>query len=117
MAMKPNVWYCVKCDLAMRRTVLPTYEYLEGLPLPRVPAYQCPKCRYIFFTEQQANAMHRRTAALLQQRFAFERRVTISGKSLAITIPSELASHMGIKQGSTVRLRPVEKHGFMVTSG
>lgn len=105
---------CVKCDIEMQYTILPSYEYLEGLPLAQVPAYTCPRCHQIFFTEQHANAMHKRTAQIMQQRFAFERRVTISGKSLAITIPQELAVHIGIKQGSKVRLRPVEQHGFMV---
>lgn len=114
--MRERHIYCAKCEVEMKRTVLSSYEYLEGLPLPQVPAYQCSRCNYIFLTEQQANAARKRTATIMERRFAFERRVTISGKSLAITIPQELAAHIGIKQGSKVRLRPLEQHGFVVTA-
>lgn len=106
--------FCVKCDVEMKRGILPRYEFEEGYPLHNVQAYLCPKCSNIFFTEEQANEMEARTAELKEYTFGFERKVTISGKSLVVGIPSELVDHLNIKQGQKVRIIPVAKDGFMI---
>mgnify|MGYP001591029250 CR=1 FL=1 len=38
----------------MKMVVLPSYEYIDGIPLSNVPAYRCPKCHHLFFTEELA---------------------------------------------------------------
>lgn len=48
---------CAKCDVEMKEAVLPQYEYIECYPLHNVQAFKCPKCKNIFFTEDQANEM------------------------------------------------------------
>ena len=44
----------------------------------------------------------------------FERKVSYAGRSLIITIPEDLARHMGIKKGDKTKLMPVGKKGFLV---
>ena len=112
--LKEGKIYCAKCNLEMREVLLPKYEYAEGLPLHNVSAYRCHKCGNTFFTEQQAKEMESRTNELKDYAFGFERKVTISGKSLAVTIPHELADHLNIEQGQKVTVFPVAKEGFMV---
>jgi len=44
----------------------------------------------------------------------FERKVSYAGRSLIITIPEDLAKHMGIKRGAKVKVMPVGKKWFLV---
>ena len=114
VAMKEGIIYCAKCDAEMAEKILPSYEYLEGWPLSNVPAYKCSKCWNIFFTEEQAAKMEKRTKRLLESTFGFERKVTVSGKSLALTIPQELARHLKLSQGTLVKITPLSKEGLIV---
>lgn len=104
--MKEGTVYCAKCDSEMRRAVLPSYEYLEGCPLSSVPAYKCQRCGNLFFSEKQAADMAQRTKLLAESTFGFQRRITVSGRSLAVTIPQELAEHMKLSKGVTVKIIP-----------
>lgn len=104
--MKEGAVYCAKCDSEMRPTVLPTYEYLEGHALSNLPAYKCPKCDNVFFTERQADDMKQRTKTLVESTFGFHRKITVTGRSLAVTIPQELASHLNLSKGVTVKIIP-----------
>lgn len=106
--------YCVKCNVEMKEVLLPSYEYEEGLPLHNVSGYKCLKCGKIFFTELQAKEMKARSDELKEYTFGFERKVTVSGKSLAVTIPHELAEHLKIKQGQKIKVFPIAKEGFMI---
>lgn len=112
--MKEGTPYCARCNKEMKEVILAKYEYEEGCPLEQVPAYRCLECGNIFFTETQAKSMKSRTLEVKQIQFGFERKVTISGKSLVVTIPYELAEHLHLKQGSKVKLFPVIKEGFVV---
>jgi len=113
MEMKDGI-YCGKCDTQMKLTVLDSYEYEESIPLKNVKAYLCSKCGNFTFTEKQAHAMRDRTDKLKEETFGFQRKVTISGKSLVIGIPSELADHLHIKQGQKVKIFPLSKDAFIV---
>jgi len=104
--MKEGTVYCAKCDSEMRLTVLPSYEYLEGHALSKIPAYRCPKCGNVFFTEQQAADMRQRAKTLVESTFGFHRKITVTGRSLAVTIPQELASHLNLSKGVTVKIIP-----------
>lgn len=104
--MKEGSVYCAKCDSEMRPAVLPSYEYLEGHALSNVPAYKCHKCGNVFFTEKQAAGMEQRTKALVESTFGFHRKITVTGRSLAVTIPQELASHLNLSKGVTVKIIP-----------
>ncbi len=106
--------YCAKCKVQMKLGVLHKHEYEEGYPIHNVHAYQCPKCNRVFFTEEQAHEMESRTAEVKEYTFGFERKVTISGKSLVVGIPAELADHLKIKQGTKVRVIPIAKEGILI---
>jgi len=108
-----NGIYCAKCNVEMYLGIVPKYEYTEGIPLHNVSAHLCPKCDNVFFTEEQADEMEARTEEIKKHDFAFPRKVTISGKSLVVSIPSALAKHLHIKQGQKVRILP-SSNGFFV---
>ena len=106
--------YCTKCDEEMKLVFLPKYEYDVGLPLHNVQSYKCMGCGNVFFTEEQAKEMAARTAELKEYQFGFDRKVSISGKSLVVGIPSELAEHLKIKHGTKVKVIPIATEGFMI---
>ncbi len=112
--MKENIPYCAKCDEEMQEVLLPKYEYDEGFLLHNVGAFRCNKCGKVFFTENQAREMKARTDELKEYVFGFERKVTISGKSLVVGIPHELADHLHIQQGQKVKIYPVADEGLMI---
>ena len=45
---------------------------------------------------------------------AFQRKVSYAGRSLIITVPEDIAKHMGIERGSRVRIVPIDKGSFLV---
>jgi len=112
--MKENAVYCAKCDEEMKEVLLPAYEYQEGLPLHNVTAYRCNSCGKIFFTEAQAKEMQARSSEAKEYMFGFERKITVSGKSLVVTIPHEVAAHLNMKAGQSVKLFPIAKQGFLI---
>lgn len=112
--MEEGKIYCAKHDVPMEEVILDTYEYIEGLPLRNVLAYKCPKDGEIFFTEEQADRLEQTSRAMRIHAFAFKRKVTYSGKSLAVTIPEDLAAYLGLQKGKPVRILPLDKRGFIV---
>lgn len=105
---------CTKCNQEMKKIVLDRYEYVKGFPLFNVHAYQCAKCSNLFFTEKMANEMEKRTKELKMHSFGFERTITTSGKGLVLRVPSDLASHLRLKEGESVKIIPVNHKGFVV---
>ncbi len=112
--MKENVPYCVPCDKEMHEVLLPKYEYEEGMVLHNVLSYRCNACGHVFFTEKQARDMKSRTHDLKEYTFGFERKVILSGKSLVVSIPHELADHLSIRQGQKLKIYPVANEGLLV---
>lgn len=112
--MKENAIYCAKCDEEMKLVLLPKYEYEEELPLHNIGAYRCNSCGKIFFTEAQAKDLEARTYEIKEYQFGFERKITVSGKSLVVTIPYEIANHLNMKAGQMVKLFPIAKEGFLI---
>ena len=114
MKIRENAIYCAKCNKEMKEVLLPKYEFEYGLPLHNVMAYRCDGCNKIFFTEKQAKEMEARTNELKEYRFGFERKLTVSGRSLVLGIPSDLANQLNLKQGQKVKIFPVSKDGFLI---
>jgi len=114
MAKMKDGIYCAKCSVEMKLGVVPRYEFTPGFPIFNVPAYLCPKCDNVFFTEEQADNMEDMTKELIDRSFSFDRRVGVSGKSLSIGIPSELARHLHLKKGQKLRLFPVAEDSFLI---
>lgn len=113
-SMKESIPYCAKCDEEMQEVLLPKYEYEESLVLHNVSAFRCNKCEKIFFTEHQAREMKTRTNELKEYTFGFERKVLISGKSLVVGIPCELAEHLKMQPGQRVKIFPLANEGMIV---
>lgn len=105
---------CLKCKKEMHRTTLDSYEYLESIPLFEAPAYRCPACRDLFFTEAMAEEMERRSLALKARLVGFQRRVSTSGGGIAVRIPSDLRTYLGWKPGQKVNITAAGKRGFVV---
>ncbi len=112
--MEEGKMYCAHCDEEMKLVILPNYEFEEGVTLHTVRSYKCPRCKQLFFTEVQAKEMEARTNELKEYTFGFKRKVTISGRSLVLGIPVELAEHIHLEQGTEVKIVPVSNDGFMV---
>lgn len=112
--MVEEVIYCAKCDREMKRVVLPRYEYVPGYPLRNVNAYRCARCGETFFTEEQAKGMEIATKELKELMFGFERKLTVSGRSLVLPIPRDLVVHLRFKPGHRVRIYPVNSKEMIV---
>lgn len=112
--MEEGKIYCAHCDKEMKLVVLPRYEFEEGVLLHRVQGYTCPSCRQLFFTSEQAKEMEVRTNELKEYTFGFKRKVTVSGRSLVLGIPSELAEHVHLTSGTEVKIVPISNDSFLV---
>jgi len=106
--------FCAKCDKLMKPTLLPYYEFEEGMPLKNVESYKCYTCSQFTFTESQARKMEARTEKIKQNTFSFDKKISVLGKSLAVGIPSELVKHVSLKKGSKVKIIPLTKTSFKV---
>lgn len=73
--------------------------------LKEQPFYRCKKCKREFVTSQQ---MHE-TEAMLNT-FSVTRPVVSTGRSLAVTIPADIAKFYSLKKGEKVKLIPENKH-------
>jgi len=105
---------CKKCGVEAKEEILDNYEYEDGIPLRNVHVYECPKCKELIFNDKQVEEMERRTHIIKAEMFAFERKVTISGRSLVINIPEDLVKHMNILKGKMVKIIPAGKKRFIV---
>ncbi len=105
---------CRKCNEAMKHTRLDKYDYIEGTPLYDVPAYQCPICKELFFTEDMVDVMEERSAEIRRHEFGFKRRLTTSGGGLVVRVPPDLAEDLKLQEGQEVRLLPIKHKGFVV---
>ena len=105
---------CRKCNLEAKKVVYPIYEYVEGIPLKDVEAFECPKCGEFVFTPEQVEEMEKRTEIYKVHAFSFLRRITVSGRSLCLNIPEDLARHLKVAKGQIVRIMPLDDKRFLV---
>jgi len=105
---------CKKCEEEARKVEIPKYEHEKGIVLEHVEAYECPNCHDFVFTEKQIEEVERRVESLKVHRFSFERKITISGRSLVINIPEDIARHMRLEKGQKTRLTPLDDKRFLV---
>ncbi len=105
---------CKKCNIEAKEVVLDSYEYEEGIPLRNINTYECPNCKEFIFNEDQVEEMEKKTDMIKSEMFAFNRKVTISGRSLVINIPEDLVKHMNILKGNMVKIIPAGKKRFIV---
>ena len=105
---------CTKCKEEARKVVLGSYEHERGIKLKDVEAYKCPKCREFVFTEKQMEEIEKRTEAIKVHKFSFERKITISGRSLVINIPEDITRHMKLAKGMRARLTPIDDKELLI---
>jgi hypothetical protein len=105
---------CKKCGIEAKEITLDRYEYEEGIPLCNVHAFECPNCKEFIFTEEQVDEIEKRTDLIKSEMLAFERKVTVSGRSLVINLPEDLVKHMNIIKGKKVKIIPGGKKKFIV---
>jgi hypothetical protein len=81
-------------------------ELLGGkFVLKQQPYYKCLKCRGEFVTSEQMRETEKQINS-----FYVSRPIVSTGRSLAITIPTDLAKFYNLKKGEKVRLIPESKH-------
>lgn len=107
-------WLCKKCNEKMKRALLEEYEHEEGVPLKNVEALVCPNGHDFLFTEEQIEVVEKRTDAMKVHLFKFERKLTVSGRSLVINVPEDVVRHMKLKKGQEVALRVIDDKHFVV---
>lgn len=107
-------WICSKCRLNAKKVVLDKYEYIEGIVLHNVEAYQCPKCKELFFYEKQVEAMDKASEEIKAHAFAFNRKIIVSGRSLVINLPEDLTRHMNLTKVEMIKLQPLDHKRFLV---
>ena len=105
---------CAKCGLKAKEITIGKYEYVKGISLSGVKAFECQKCREFIFTPEQVEEMEARTDLIKSHSFAFQRKVTVSGRSLSINIPEDLARHLHVLKGKSVKLITIDDRRFMV---
>ena len=64
------------------------------------PNYKCKKCKQEFCTSKQMFHLDK----LLHDTFLFKRNIIVAGKSLAVTLPSDVVSHYNLKKGDKVSI-------------
>ena len=105
---------CKKCNIRIDKIVIKNYEYERGIPLNDVEAYGCKKCGEFVFTEEQIENIEKRTEVAKIHRFSFERKLTVSGRSLVINIPEDVVRHMNLSKGKVATLTPIDDKSFIV---
>ena len=83
-----------------------TIELLGGkVILKQQPYYKCEKCKKEFITSKQMKETEKQLNV-----FSVTRPIVSTGRSLAITIPKDLAKFYKLKKGEKVQLIPESKH-------
>ncbi|HLD48821.1 MAG TPA: YgiT-type zinc finger protein [archaeon] len=105
---------CKKCKEEAKKVIISRYEYQKSIVLEDVEAYECPKCHEFIFTEKQIENIEKKVEVIKFHKFSFERKLTISGRSLVINIPEDVVRHMNLAKGKTTKLTPLDDKHFIV---
>jgi len=102
----------VKCAFCKGETELKheNIELLGGrLVLKQQPYYKCLKCKEEFVTSEQMKETEKQINS-----FYVSRPIVSTGRSLAITIPTDLAKFYNLKKGEKVQLIPESRQMLKV---
>ena len=105
---------CAKCDIEAKKIVLKEYEQEEGIPLNNMEAYGCPNCKEFIFTPEQMELIEKRTEAIKVHMFKFQRKLTVSGRSLVVNVPEDIVRHMKLKKGQGISLRVIDDKRMVI---
>lgn len=98
----------IKCHLCKGEAEL-KFETLEldngRIILKDSPYYKCNNCKEEFSTSEQMKELDEQ----INTKFVFKRQLITAGRSIALTIPSDLAQHYGLKKGRNIEIIPQNK--------
>ena len=95
---------CVFCK-GKAKLMHETIELLDGkVILKQQPYYKCVKCKKEFVSSKQMKETEKQINV-----FSFVRPIVSTGRSLAITFPTELTRFLKLKKGKKVQLIPESK--------
>lgn len=102
--MEDESMRCVFCDgkTELKHESLNLFD--GKLVLKQQPYYKCKKCGEEFVTSQQMRETEKELNA-----FSMMRPIISTGRSLAVTIPTDLAKFYNLKKGKKVQLIPENK--------
>lgn len=103
----------IKCHLCSGNAAI-KFEDLEldegRIIIKDSPYYQCEKCKEKFATSEQMHTLSEQ----INTKFAFHRPIIHAGRSLAITLPSDLVGFYNLKKGKKLTLIPESKKSLKV---
>jgi len=98
----------INCHLCSGKAILKFEEFeLDNgkIVIKDSPYYKCSECKEEFSTSEQMNEL----SDQINNKFVFSRPIINAGRSLAITLPSDLVQHYHLKKGEKIKLIPENK--------
>lgn len=96
---------CVFCG-GIAEIKFENIELLSGkVVLRQQPYFKCMECKREFVTSEQMRETEKQINV-----FSITKPIVSTGRSLAITIPKELAKFFDLKRGGKVQLIPESRH-------
>ncbi|MFH0714717.1 MAG: YgiT-type zinc finger protein [Candidatus Diapherotrites archaeon] len=103
----------IKCHLCGGNAVLHFEELaLDGgkIVIKESPYYKCEKCGENFSTEEQMQEL----SDQVNSKFVFKRPIINAGRSLAVTLPSDLVQYYKLKKGLKIKIIPKGKKEIQI---
>lgn len=99
------------------KTVKKNVDYREyDVFLGNFKAEICKKCGETYFDEKIAEKIQSKSKELGLFGLAKKAKVAEVGNSIAIRIPKEIATFLGLKKGKEVTITPESKHGLYINT-
>ncbi|MBU0635558.1 AbrB/MazE/SpoVT family DNA-binding domain-containing protein [Candidatus Micrarchaeota archaeon] len=95
----------IKCHLCNGKAKL-KFEELKldngRITIKESPYYKCSKCKEEFATSGQMQELSNQ----INTKFVFKRPIINAGRSLAITLPSDIVQYYKLKKGEKIQIIP-----------
>ena len=105
----------MKCILCNGQLEKKEVEHKElGVSLGKFQALVCNKCNEVFFDEDSAEKIQKKSKELGLFGIAKKTKVAMVGNSLAIRIPKEIAEFVGLKKEGLIKLIPKSKKEILI---
>lgn len=104
----------IECHLCGGEAKLKSEELLldEGrIAIKDSPYYKCAKCGEEFATGEQMAEL----SGQINSKFVFHRLIINAGRSLAITLPSDIVQFYQLKKGKKIKITPEDRHTLRVS--
>lgn len=100
-----------KCPICEKGNLIKTKEehFHQGINLGFYPAEKCSSCGEVFTEGKYMQEIEKKAKEKGIWGLGKRTKVTVSGNSLAIRIPKEIADYLKIKKDKNVYIHPEEK--------